>query len=159
MLQNKANSAVWETYFCSYFCLVCGGWGCKKNPQEFSRLRNWPISSADFPMTPMEGTEHHLALFRRRIFGQHPAAPRSPGPFVSLLIMQHSGAMSQVGCDQQGVQKSMGNKVPWKTGMQIYLPVKKTSRPLISLQKEAILSPRNFATTHLTACILSFHLP
>ena len=31
-LQNKANSAVWGPYFCSYFCLVCGGWGCKKNP-------------------------------------------------------------------------------------------------------------------------------
>ena len=27
--------------------------------QKFS-LRNWPISSADFPMTPMEGTEHRF---------------------------------------------------------------------------------------------------
>ena len=34
-----------------------------------------------------------------------------------------------------GVQKSMGNKVPWKTGMLMYLPV--TLRPLIALQKEA----------------------
>ena len=32
----------------------------------------------------------------------------------------------------------MGNKDPWKTGMLMYLPV--TSRPLIFLQKEAILS-------------------
>ena len=56
-----------------------------------------------------------------------------------------------------GVQKYMGNKVPWKTGMLIYLPV--TSRPLISLQKEAVLSPCNFATAHLTACILNFYLP
>ena len=56
-----------------------------------------------------------------------------------------------------GVQKSMGNKVPWKTGVLIYLPV--TSRPLISLQKEAALSPCNFATAHLTACILNFYLP
>ena len=55
-----------------------------------------------------------------------------------------------------GVQKSMGNKVPWKTGVLNHLPV--TSRPLISLQKEAVLSPCNFATTHLTACILSFYL-
>ena len=54
-----------------------------------------------------------------------------------------------------GVQKSMGNKVPWKTGMLIYLPV--TSRPLISLQKEAVSSPCNFATAHLTACILNFY--
>ena len=51
----------------------------------------------------------------------------------------------------------MGNKVPWKTGMLIYLPV--TPRPLISLQKEAILSPCNFATTHLTARILNFYHP
>ena len=27
------------------------------------RLRNWPISRADFPMTPMEGTEHHFGPF------------------------------------------------------------------------------------------------
>ena len=54
-------------------------------------------------------------------------------------------------------RKSMGNKVPWKTGVLIYLHV--TSRPLISLQKEAVLSPCNFATTHLTACILNFYLP
>ena len=39
----------------------------------------------------------------------------------------------------------------------IYLPV--TSQPLISLQEDAFLSPCNFATTHLTACILNFHLP
>ena len=44
------------------------------------RLRKWPISSADFPLTPMEGTDTILALFRRRILGQH--SPCSPGPFV-----------------------------------------------------------------------------
>ena len=47
----------------------------------------------------------------------------------------------------------MGNKVPWKTGVLISLPV--TSRPLISLQKDAVLSPFNLATTHLTAYILN----
>ena len=31
--------------------------------------------------------------------------------------------------------ESMGNKVPWKTGMLIHLPA--TSRPLIFLQQEA----------------------
>ena len=56
-----------------------------------------------------------------------------------------------------GVQKSMGNKVPWKTGVVICHLV--TSRPLIFLQKEVVLSPCNFATTHLTACILNFYLP
>ena len=33
------------------------------------RLRKWPISSADLPMTRMEGAEHHFDLFRRRDFG------------------------------------------------------------------------------------------
>ena len=60
---------------------------------------------------------------------------------------------------RRGIQKSMGNKVPWKTGMLIYLPA--TSRPLILkfLQTEAILSPCNFATNHLTACVLNSYLP
>ena len=40
---------------------------------------------------------------------------------------------------------------------ETHLPV--TSRPLIFLQKEAFLSPCNFATAHLTACILNFYLP
>ena len=54
---------------------------------------------------------------------------------------------------RRGDQNSMGNKVPWEIGMMIYLPV--TSRRLISLQKEAVLlSPCNFATSHLTAFIL-----
>ena len=57
----------------------------------------------------------------------------------------------------RGVQNSTGNKVPWKIGTLIYLPV--TSRPLIFLQKEAVLPPCNFATSHLTAFILDFYLP
>ena len=48
----------------------------------------------------------------------------------------------------------MGKKVPRKTGMLVYLPV--TSRPFISVQKEAVLAPCIFATTLLTACILKF---
>ena len=56
-----------------------------------------------------------------------------------------------------GVQKSMGHKAPLKTGLLIYLPV--TSRPLIYQQKEAVLSPCSFATTHLTACVLNYYLP
>ena len=50
----------------------------------------------------------------------------------------------------------MGHKVPWKTGVLICHPV--TSR-LIFPQKEAVLSPCNFATTHLTASILNLYLP
>ena len=41
--------------------------------------------------------------------------------------------------------------------MLIYLPV--TSRPLISLQKESVLLPCNFAAVPLTACILNLYLP
>ena len=42
-----------------------GDWE-RKGPSEITqkfRLRNWPISSADFPMTPIEGTEHHFGPF------------------------------------------------------------------------------------------------
>ena len=56
-----------------------------------------------------------------------------------------------------GIQKSMGHKVPWKTGMLICHPV--TSRPRAFLQKKSVLSHCNFATTHLAACILNFYLP
>ena len=41
------------------------GWERKGPPeiiQKF-RLRNWPISSEDFPMTPMEGTVQHFGPF------------------------------------------------------------------------------------------------
>ena len=60
-------------------------------------------------------------------------------------------------------EKAEWSRNPWatklhgKTGALIYLPA--TSRPLIFLQKEAVLAPCNFATTHLTACILNFYLP
>ena len=56
-----------------------------------------------------------------------------------------------------GIQKSMGHKVPWNIGMRICHPV--TSRPLIFLQKEAVLSSCSFATTHLIAFIWHFFLP
>ena len=56
-----------------------------------------------------------------------------------------------------GVQKSMGNQVPWKIGILVYLPV--TSRSIHFQQKEALLSPCNFATAHLTACILNLYRP
>ena len=42
------------------------------------RLRKWPISSADFPMTPMERTEHHFGPFWEKDFGAI-----SGGPFFS----------------------------------------------------------------------------
>ena len=73
-----------------------------------------------------------------------------PKTYMPFLLPLSSGSA-------EGVLESMGNKVPLKTGMLIDLPV--TSRPLISLQKEAVSSPCNFTTTHLTACILNFYLP
>ena len=33
MLQNKVKSTVLWPDVCSYFCLVCGGWGLKMIPQ------------------------------------------------------------------------------------------------------------------------------
>ena len=55
-----------------------------------------------------------------------------------------------------GVQQSisMGLKDPWKIGVLLCHLV--TSRPLIFLQKEAVLSPCDFATTHSRAFILHF---
>ena len=52
--------------------------------------------------------------------------------------------------------KIHGHTVPWRTLMLICHLV--TSRPLIFQQNEAVLSPCNFATSHLTACILKFYL-
>ena len=45
MLQNKANPAVWWPNVCSCFCLVCGGWGFKKNPQ----FRSWKKAPTAVP--------------------------------------------------------------------------------------------------------------
>ena len=49
----------------------------------------------------------------------------------------------------------MGNKVPWKTWVLIYLPVTSPTHFLA----EAVLSPCNFATAHLTACTPNGYLP
>ena len=70
----------------------------RKGPPEIIqkfRLRKWPISSADFPMTPMERTEHHFGPFWEKDFGQYPAAPSSPGPFGLLLICSEAKTYSQ----------------------------------------------------------------
>ena len=53
----------------------------RKGPPEIIqkfRLRKWPISSADFPMAPMERTEHHFGPFREKDLGAV-----SGGPFFS----------------------------------------------------------------------------
>ena len=49
----------------------------------------------------------------------------------------------------------MGHKVSWKIGLLICYLV--TSRLLNFLQKDANLSPCNFAATHLTASLLSIY--
>ena len=82
-------------------------------------------------------------------------APKCPRKIVSLCSAVYRLFTSTFWFRKRwGVQKSMGHKVPWKTGMLIYLPV--TSWPLISLQTEVVLWPCNFATTHWTACIQNF---
>ena len=67
--------------------------GSPESIQKF-RLRKWPISSADFPMTPMERTEHHFGPVSEKDFGATSGGPSSPGPFVSLLILPDFGAIS-----------------------------------------------------------------
>ena len=55
--------------------------GAPRNHLQKFRLRKWPISSADFRMTPMERTDHHFGPFWEKDFGAiYPAAPSSPGP-------------------------------------------------------------------------------
>ena len=59
-------------------------------------------------MTPMEEQSTILALFGRRILGQYPAAPSSPGLFVLLLRKvspAHSAALSPV-CGTNNFQNS-----------------------------------------------------
>ena len=60
--------------------------GPPKIIQKF-RVRNWPISSADFPMTPMEGTEHHFGPFSEKDFGAISGGPFFSRPFVLLLTL------------------------------------------------------------------------
>ena len=58
----------------------------RKGPPETIQkfcLRKWPISNADFPMTPMEQSTL-VALLERRMVGEYPAA-FAPGPFRLLL--------------------------------------------------------------------------
>ena len=63
--------------------------------------------------------------------------------------------LSQKTADFQETQwGAMGHKVSCKSGALICHPV--TSRPLLFPQKEGVLPPCNFATTHLTASILKF---
>ena len=97
------------------------------------------------------------------VFGIWSRRPRAQGVGVAPCLLKCL-LEALCGCTirasvrkRGGVKKSMGNKVPWKTAMLIYLPV--TSRPLVSLQKEAVLSSCNFTTAHLTACILNCYLP
>ena len=66
MLQNKANSTVLGPYFCSYFGLVCGGWGLKMIPQ---------------PRHPKNGSDSQIAC--EPVYEPHPG-PRSIVDLASL---------------------------------------------------------------------------
>ena len=105
----------------------------------------------------------HCALRKGKYFSTPPICIAGRLPFASQYAshLYRNTFRNILVVMGGGVQTSMGNEVPWKTGMLIYLPQRLpvTSRPLISPQKEAVLSPCNFATAHLTACILNFHLP
>ena len=84
--------------------------------------------------------------------GVHFAKPPLKTPFSWFLNIALTGSGSAEGSRNPWVIKFHG-----RIGMLICHLV--TSRPLVFLQKEAVLSPCNFATTHLTAFILKFYLP
>ena len=56
--------------------------GVPRNHQQRFRLRNRPISSADLPMTPMEGTEHHFAPFQKKGIGATSGGPLFSRPLL-----------------------------------------------------------------------------
>ena len=58
----------------------------QKGPGEEGAPRKWPISSADFPMTPMERTEHHFGPFWEKDFGAISGDPASPGPLDQRIF-------------------------------------------------------------------------
>ena len=105
------------------------------------------------------GFQRFSEVFRglQRFFQRPSQRPSQSAIFLSELRVVLPLIVLPLKTPARGVLKSMGNKVPWKIGTLIYLPV--PSRPFISLQKEAVLSPCNFTTAHLTACILTFYLP
>ena len=88
----------------------------------------------------------HCALLHARIYHLN----KNLNSDIKFLLSEKSRKRG-------GVQKSMGNKAPWKTGMLINLPV--TFATTHFPAERSILSPCNFATTHLTACILNCYLP
>ena len=72
--QNACDTPLCDTISKGY----CATWGwvsragpLRKSYQKF-RLRKWPISSADFPMTP---NEHHLGPFGEKDFGAISGGP------------------------------------------------------------------------------------
>ena len=123
-----------------------------------------PLScDTPYPVSPYPLNFGSALILQRNKGFSRPTTPHFMAyPWASVLLLIWGGFQNcfhfrTIFRKRRGVQKSMGNKVPWKIGMPTCLPV--TSQPLISLQKEAVLSPCNFATTHLTACILNFYLP
>ena len=66
----------------------------RKGPPEIiqkCRLRKWPSSSADFPMTPVETTEHHCGPLWEKDFGAISSGPFFSRPLVLLLSFSTVG--------------------------------------------------------------------
>ena len=103
----------------------------RKGPPEIIqkfRLRKWPISSADFPMTPMGRTETVLALFGRRISGQYPAAPSSPGLFGLLLISVHLYGQPPTSLPRTFLKSTQALRSPLRCRGPLWLRVQSRSR-------------------------------
>ena len=69
----------------------------RKGPPEIIQkfcLRKWPISSADFPMTPMERAEHHSGPCWEKDFGAISGGPFFSRPLCSTADQGNSTGKS-----------------------------------------------------------------
>ena len=91
----------------------------RKGPPEIIqkfRLRKWPISSADFPMIPMERAEHHIGPFWEKDFGAISGSPFLSRPL--LFTPDCSSKLQRVFTSGDGCWLPM--KSQWKTkGQQL----------------------------------------
>ena len=81
------------------------GWERKGSPEIIQkvRLRNWPISSADFPMTLMEGTEHRFGPFQEK---ECPAPPLFSRPLCFTADFWGDGGKPNFSANMQFLRTS-----------------------------------------------------
>ena len=117
---------------------------CKKYRDQKRWCPKWPFWKHDAPHKRLVEVQcaHRKHCHPETSLGRQYRHPTFQQDQIAHLQSSHRQLHPSIFRKRRGVQKSMGNKVPWKTGMLIYLAV--SSRPLIFLQTEALLSPCNF---------------